>query len=92
VAVDEAFGQKYNWTVSGPMVGAGAEFWKPVNMTDAKAGDIVTNSEHVEIVDHVAGGQVFTFGSHYTGSKTGPSSAGLNYYSQAWHWTGPGAS
>jgi hypothetical protein len=92
IAVSEAFGQNYTWSVAGSMQGAGANFWQSIPISNAKAGDIVTTPEHVEIVDHVSGGTVYTFGSHQTGTQTGPvTTQTSDWPSGAWHWTGPGS-
>jgi hypothetical protein len=95
IAVDEAFGKNYMWSVSegnGAMQGPGASNWKHIPISKARGGDIVTHPGHVEIVDHVKGGTVYTFGSHHTGAKTGPKSSAASYWSSgAWHWTGPGS-
>jgi hypothetical protein len=93
IAVDDAFGQKYMWTVSnGAMSGVGGSYWKSISVSQAVPGDIVTTPEHVEIVDHVQGSTIYTFGSHHTGSKTGQITTPTTYWSTgAWHWTGPGS-
>lgn len=92
IALDEAFNQDYIWTVNGTMQGDGAQYWKQIPIEQATAGDIVTTQDHVEIVDHVSGNTVYTFGSHETGTQTGPvtSSTGDWTYG-AWRWTGPGS-
>lgn len=92
VAVDAAFGQNYVWTVTGPMVGDGAEYWQSIPIAQAQAGDIVTTSEHVEIVERVSGSAIYTFGSHHTGTQTGEVNTSLDYWSAAYRWTGPGSS
>ncbi|MGC1177053.1 MAG: phage tail tip lysozyme [Candidatus Saccharimonadales bacterium] len=93
IAVDDAFNQKYIWSIDGgSMQGAGSEFWKKIDIASAQAGDIVTTSEHVEIVDHVQGSTVYTFGAHDTGLKIGGINTSTNYWTGAWHWTGPGSS
>jgi hypothetical protein len=98
IALDEAFNQTYMWTApegSNPtmgMGGDGGEYWKSIPISEATAGDIVTNPGHVEIVDHVTGNTVYTFGSHATGKKTGPITTTSSYWKTgAWHWTGPGS-
>lgn len=92
VAVDAAFGLDYVWTVTGPMVGEGADFWQEVPVGQTRAGDIVTTSEHVEIVERVSGNTIYTFGSHHTGTQTGEVDTPLDYWSAAYRWTGPGSS
>lgn len=95
IATSEAFNQNYSWSVSesdGSMQGTGASNWKSVPVAKAQPGDIVTLPGHVEIVDHVSGGTVYTFGSHETGTKTGPATTPSSYWTDgAWHWTGPGS-
>jgi hypothetical protein len=93
MSVDQAFNLTYDWTVAGTMNGAGSNYWQPIPITSVQAGDIVTTSEHVEIVDHYDASThtLYTFGSHYTGTQTGPVSAGLGYYTGAYEWTGPGS-
>jgi hypothetical protein len=87
IALDQAFSQKFMWTVSS-LQGDGAH-WQKINMADAKAGDVVTKGDyHVEIVDHMVGNKAFTFGSHQTGTKTGYASG---IYSGAYRYIGPGA-
>jgi hypothetical protein len=93
LAVDKAFGLNYMWTVQGPMVGPGANYWQSVPWDKAQAGDIVTNSEHVEIIVSVGKGTVVTWGAHDTGRVVGiadPKGTAQSYYPDgAWHWTGP---
>lgn len=92
VAVDAAFGLSYTWSIDGTMVGSGSQYWQSIPIDQAKAGDIVTTSEHVEIVDHIQGDTVYTFGSHETGTKTGQVTTSKGYWtSGAYHWTGPGS-
>jgi lysophospholipase L1-like esterase len=92
IALDDAFGKDYMWSVrGGSMEGSGSENWKRIDISTAKAGDIVTTEEHVEIVDHVRGSTVYTFGSHHTGTKTGLIST-TSYFTEAFRWTGPGSS
>ncbi len=104
VAVDEAFNLDYGWYVSnstGEMIGAGNQYWKPIPISQAQAGDIVTTNAgggtpgdgHVEIVVKVQGNSVSTFGSHSPGKQTGQVNSSASYWtSGAWHWTGPGSS
>ncbi len=92
IAVDVAFGQKFMWTVSE---GSDAQmsqpqYWQEVSVGNAQSGDIVTRPGHVEIFDHAAGGQVITFGSHHTGTKTSSSQVSPTYYTHAFHYIGPG--
>lgn len=92
IALDEAFNQDYMWIVSGAaMQGAGATNWKKISINQTQAGDIVTMDEHVEIVDHVSGSNIVTFGSHETGTKTGDVTQPMSAWVAAYHWTGAGS-
>ena len=90
VAVDAVYNKTYSWTIdaSGVMVGSGADLWKPIPIDQAQPGDIVTKPDHVDIVDHVQGSTVYTFGSHAPGVKTGPSTTDKSYWTGAFHWSG----
>ena len=92
VAIDAVYGKSYEWTVngSGVMEGGGAEFWKLIPIDQVKAGDIVTRTDHVDIVDHIVGSTVYTFGSHAPGVKTGPDTTDKSYWTGAYHWAGGG--
>ncbi|MGH7234054.1 MAG: hypothetical protein ACREF7_01240, partial [Candidatus Saccharimonadales bacterium] len=61
----------------------------------AQAGDIVTLADgegHVEIVDHISGSTIYTFGSHETGTKTSEVNTSLSYWTGgAYQWVGPGS-
>jgi N-acetylmuramoyl-L-alanine amidase len=101
MALDGAYNLSFNQSVThntGVMAGTGAQYWQSIPIAQAQAGDIVTTNAgggsvgdgHVEIVDHVSNGIVYTFGSHYTGATTGPASAPASYWTQgAWRWMGP---
>ncbi len=98
-AVDQAFGQSYLWLADkttghiDDQDGNGAHYWQSVPISQAQAGDIVSLPDHVEIVDHVQGNQIFTFGAHMSGQQIGQISTPLSYWTAgAWHWTGPGSS
>ena len=94
VAIDAAYNQNYNWVVTedtGEMSGDGAQYWQKLgSIGQAQPGDIVTRLGHVEIVQGVSGNSLVTFGSHQTGTKTGPVSSTADYWTAAWRWTGPG--
>jgi hypothetical protein len=92
IAVDQAFNHSFNyWIVAGTMQGVGSQNWKPISMSQLQPGDIVTTSEHVEIVQGVFKNTLFTFGSHHTGTKTGEVSGSLfGYYTAAYRWQDPG--
>lgn len=93
-SVDQAFGLNLGWSIQGTMVGSvpktGGSYWKPISMDNLQPGDIVTTSEHVEIVRSESNGWIHTFGSHQTGEKTGDSQATIGgYYTAAYRWNGP---
>jgi hypothetical protein len=89
--VDAAFGQSFNWNVVG-LIGDSAN-WKIIDPSSVQAGDVVTiASDHVEIVDHYdkSAGKLYVFGSHQTGSKTGPITTTLGYWDAAYRYIGSG--
>jgi hypothetical protein len=93
IAVDEAFNQTYMWTVDHyAMQGSGSQYWKQIPVYQATTGDIVTLDEHVEIVDHISGSSIYTFGAHYTGTKIGEVSSPVTSWGDAYKWIGPGSS
>lgn len=91
IAVDAAFNQNFSWSVSFTLQGSGSQYWQPVPIAQVQPGDIVTTSDHVEIVDHysASAGLLYTFGSHDTGTTTGEISSTLSYWSGAYRYTGP---
>lgn len=96
-AVDMAFGQNLGWVVStaGIMEGTDANDWQKVPIANANPGDIVTLDDapgHVEVVDHVANGTVYTFGTRQTGTPASSASGPVSGWTFAYHWTGPGGS
>lgn len=101
VAVDAVFNKSYAWTVLGTgrmsLDGSNPDpNWKSIPIAQASAGDIVTThipDAHVEIVDHVSGSTVYTFGSHSPGKRTGAINASSSYWVDgAWRWVGAGGS
>jgi hypothetical protein len=95
MALDQAFNQTFDWTVdetTGKMVGAGADKWQPIKISQAQPGDIVTFPGHVEIVKSINGNNLVTFGSHYTGTQTSAVTSAPSYWTTgAWHWSGSGS-
>lgn len=89
IAVDAAFNQKFMWTVSTLQ---SSSQWKKISISDIKPGDVLTRgSYHIEIVDHYMGGSnVFTFGSHETGTRTSLISQPLSSWAAAYRYIGPG--
>jgi hypothetical protein len=95
-ALDAALNQNYIWSVSSSaiMEGSGAQYWKQVPISGAQPGDIVTLVDatgHVEVVDHVSGGTIYTMGARETGTKDSVVSNPISMWKYAWKWTGPGS-
>lgn len=96
MAVDAAFQQNYEFSVSdtGIIEGSGSQFWKMENVSQAQPGDIVTLSNatgHVEVVDHVSGNTMNTFGTREVGTAASPLQEPVSYWTHAYRWTGPGS-
>lgn len=90
LAVDDAFGQKFNWVVAD-IVGDRAH-WQKIDLSKAQPGDVVTvDTEHVEIFVSLSGKTIHTFGAHHTGTQTGQTQASSDYYNGVYHYIGPGA-
>jgi hypothetical protein len=90
LAVDDAFGQNFMWTV-GTIVSSNPN-WKRVNLDEAQPGDIATvGDHHVEILVSHSATTITTFGAHQTGTQTGESTvrAASGYYDSYWHYIGP---
>jgi hypothetical protein len=91
MSVDQAFNQTQDWTVAS--LQADTSDWTKIPMSSIQPGDVVTvASEHVEIVDFydASTGTVHTFGSHYTGVTTGPTSSPTSYWTGgAYRYKGP---
>lgn len=92
IAVDDAYGQKFMWVVRD--IETDTKDWRKIPSIDqAQPGDAVTvGDEHVELFDHYTGGKIYTFGSHQTGTQTGPSNASAGYYDGIYRYIGPGSS
>ena len=95
VAVFDAFGGsgKLAWDTNS--LRADSTHWKQVSLSQAQAGDVIEPEPgHVEIIDHIAGHTVYTFGAHSADrpqpQQVGPDSfqAGGTY----WRYIGPGSS
>lgn len=95
VATYDAFGNKGSW-VTTTLVTDSAN-WKHINLSDVKPGDLIEpNPGHVEIIDHIKGGIIYTFGahsSHYPQPRqVGPSSFSVSSSNVYLHYVGVGAS
>jgi len=68
VAVFDAFGNNKSWNTSGDgrnSIASDPANWKEITLSQAQAGDVIEpDPGHVEIIDHVSGGTVYTFGAH----------------------------
>lgn len=76
VAIYDAFGTngKASWTTYAMMDDKAN--WKIIPFSEAKPGDaVLPNSGHVEIVDHIEGQTVYTFGAH-SASRPQPDQVG----------------
>lgn len=71
--------------------------WQTIPFSQLQPGDLIQpNSGHVEIVDHVNGNTIYTFGAHDPSppqsSQVGPSQYSDNSSNLYLHYIGPGAS
>jgi len=92
---------------SSGIMTAATQYWKHIPFSQAQPGDIVTSDDgdgtpgvapgtqgHVEIVVSInqQTGMVTSFGSHYTGTRTGfDTGPESGWNTGAWHWIGPGS-
>lgn len=92
VAVSNAFNINYMSTVNGGVMEdpGGGYKWKSISVSSAEAGDIVTRTAHVEVVDHVGGGKVYTVGTRETGTKASAETNPKSSWTKAYRLTGPG--
>jgi len=93
MAVDDVFNQTFDWVVAD--ITNSPDWRKDSSVSAAQPGDVVTvGTEHIEIFVsyNPNNGSVNTFGSHETGTQTGPSVGAAGYYDAAWHYIGPGSS
>ena len=75
VAIYDAFGNSASWSTYS-MVTDGAN-WKKVSLSQVQPGDVVQpNPDHVEIIDHVKGGTIYTFGAHTDVNRSQPTQVG----------------
>jgi len=98
LAVYDSFGVDMNTNTDGERADIG-KFWKKVSFSDLQPGDIVQPGQyaggHVEIIDHVSGHTMYTFGAHTSKypqpKQVGPSSYSENSGDLYLHYIGPGA-
>jgi cell wall-associated NlpC family hydrolase len=97
VAVYDAFGNGSSWNTDG--IASDSSNWKEVSFSQLRPGDtIVPDPGHVEIVDHVKGNIVYTFGGH-TDKVAQPDQVGPTNYTTSqgdgykyFHYVGQGSS
>lgn len=64
VATYDAYGNKGSWNTS--LLVADPQNWQQINFSQLQSGDLIKpTAGHVEIVDHVTGSTIYTFGAHY---------------------------
>lgn len=98
IAVYEAFGYDLQENTYGEA--ADSQHWQQVSFDKLQPGDLLQpgqyGGDHVEIVDHVSGNTIFTFGAHTDGvpqpQQVGPTSYTKGAGDLYLHWVGPGAS
>lgn len=91
IAVYDAFGADLRENTNSERTSGN---WKKIPLSQVQPGDIIQpHDSHVEIIDHVQGSTIFTFGAHTANraqpGQVGPtsyrSSSGYTYY----HYIGP---
>lgn len=87
VAIYDAFHNDVSWTTY--TIASDNQNWKEIPLSQVKPGDLVEpNPDHVEIIDHVSGNTLNTFGAHtasvaqseQVGAVTWTASSGYHYY------------
>lgn len=71
-----------------------SQYWQHVDLNNVQPGDLVQpNTGHVEIVDHVQGQTIYTFGSHNPNlpqpDQVGPTSLPVSSNNVYLHYVGP---
>lgn len=93
IAVYDAFGYNLQENTNAERADEG-KLWKVVPLSQAQRGDLVQpNQNHVEIIDHIQGGTIYTFAAHTSQvpqpdqvkPASYPASNGFLYL----HWIGP---
>jgi hypothetical protein len=95
IAVYDAFG--YNLEENTFSEVADTNLWKHISFSQVQPGDLVQPGEyagnHVEIIDHVSGSTVYTFGAHDSNPPQADQVSPASYQHQSGdvflHWTGP---
>lgn len=95
IAVYDAFQQDINEDTDTERANIG-KYWKQVPLSQVQPGDLIQpETEHVEIIDHVQGNTLYTFGAHTDGIPQ-PNQVGPAQYTASpdylyLHYIGPGA-
>lgn len=93
IAVFDAFGVDLNENTDSER--ADTKNWQPVQFSQLQPGDLIQpNDGHVEIVDHVEGNTIYTFGAHTSHrpqpEQVGPASFTNDSGNLYLHYIGPG--
>jgi beta-lactamase class A len=97
VAVYDAFNGSGSVSWDTNALRADSTHWKEVSFDKLQPGDVIEpDPDHVEIIDHVAGQTIHTFGAH-SSSYPQPRQVGPSQYSNSpnnryYHYIGPGSS
>jgi hypothetical protein len=101
IAVYDAFGYNLEENTFGEVAaaqsGADPQLWKEVSFSQIQPGDLIQPAEysgnHVEIIDHVSGNTIYTFGAHTDqvpqADQVGPASFQHESGDVFLHWIGP---
>ncbi len=94
IAVYDAFGVELNENTDSERADIG-KYWKEIPVGQLQPGDIMQpNTGHVEIVDHIQGNTLYTFGAHTDSypqpKQVGPASRPLDSSQLYLHYIGPG--
>jgi hypothetical protein len=95
VAVYDAFKNDKSWVTTS--IVSDTANWKSISFGDLQPGDLIEpDVGHVEIVDHVSGGRIATFGAHSAGRPQPDQVSSINAYTntsgnQYFRYIGKGA-
>lgn len=95
IAVYDVYGADLRETTYSEIQNIGKN-WKKISFSEVQAGDILQpNTGHVEIIDHVEGSQIITFGAHTSKypqpRQVGPSSYSILPNNVYLRYIGPGS-
>jgi len=94
IAVYDAFGVDLQENTDSER--ADNKNWQKIPLSKVQPGDLIQpESGHVEVIDHVAGGRVYSFGAHTDGipqpQQVGPASYPINSGNLYLHYIGQGS-